>query len=58
MTALTAIFSTVHSRHSGGMSPSDRAASAETVASIACTRSGVGGTMGSPSHHPRRTNSS
>jgi hypothetical protein len=57
MTALTASFSTLASRQSGGMRPSTRAGSSPPAATIARTRSGVGGTMGSPSHQSRLTNS-
>ena len=55
MTALTASFSSVACRHSGGMAPSERAPSRPP--SIAATRSGVGATIGSPSDHWRELNS-
>jgi len=51
ITALTASFSSVACRQSGGMTPSTRAPSRPP--SMAATRSGVGGMMGSPSHHAR-----
>src|SRR5262249_19825656 len=57
MTALTASFSMLASRQMGGITPSTRAGSSGQAASMARTRSGVGGTMGRPSHHSRFTNS-
>ena len=51
ITALTATFSSVTRRQSGGITPSDRSGWAPS--SIARTRSSVGGTIGSPSHHWR-----
>src|SRR5262245_17729272 len=57
MTALTASFSMLASRQMGGITPRTRAGSSGEVAIMAWTRSGVGGTMGSPSHHSRLTNS-
>ena len=57
ITAFTASFSTPHSRQSGGMTPRDSAALVRAPASIARTRSAVGGTNGSPSHHSRLQNS-
>ncbi len=57
MTALIASFSTAHSRQSGGITPRDSAGFVLAPASIARTRSAVGGTNGSPSHHSRLQNS-
>src|SRR2546422_5275495 len=54
MTALTASFSSVAWRQSGGIAP--RLRSGGALPSIARTRSSVGGTMGSPSHHSRSQN--
>src|SRR6267378_1285732 len=54
MTALTASFSSVASRQSGGTGPSDRSAGAPS--SMARTRASVGGTIGRPSHQPRSQN--
>src|SRR5262245_5599324 len=51
ITALTASFSSVACRHSGGMAPSDR--SGGRPPSMAMTRSSVGGTTGNPSHQRR-----
>src|SRR6266545_7115451 len=57
ITALTAIFSMLAWRQSGGMTPSTRFGSSRAAAIIARTRPGVGATMGSPSHQSRLTNS-
>ena len=51
ITALTASFSSVANRQSGGITPSDRSPGAPP--SIARTRASVGGTIGKPSHHCR-----
>src|SRR5207245_1808052 len=51
ITALTASFSSVANRQSGGITPSDRSPGAPP--SIARTRASVGGTIGQPSHHCR-----
>ena len=52
-TAFTATFSTVHSARSGGIRPSTSAGSRVVPCSMRSTRSGVGGTTGSPSLQPR-----
>ena len=58
MTALIATFSTVPPRQSGGICPSDVGrVRVERPRASRRTRSAVGGTIGSPSHHSRRTKS-
>ena len=52
MTALTAAFSAVTVTLRVGTSPSSTSGSMAAAASIVCTSSGVGGTMGSPSVQP------
>ncbi|HSD09379.1 MAG TPA: hypothetical protein VLF14_00215 [Candidatus Binatia bacterium] len=53
ITAFTASFSIVTIPWLGGMAPSSNARSRSVQASIRSTRSGVGGTIGRPSVHPR-----
>src|ERR1044071_1117165 len=58
LTALIAIFSTVAGAHLGGMDPMTSCGSRFVPASIRATRSGVGGTIGSPSLSFSRQNQS
>src|SRR5215831_745807 len=58
ITALTATFSTVASAHVGGSAATTSPAGRPAVRTNAATRSGVGGTTGSPSPQPRRSISS
>ena len=59
MTALIAACSSVTPRPRAGRKPiSVSGSSASTTSSSACTRSGVGATIGSPSVQPRSKNSS
>ncbi len=53
ITALTATFSTVQSTRSGGTTATTSSGALDVPASMASTRSGVGGTTGNPSDHPR-----
>ena len=52
-TAFAATFSTVHGTRSGGTRATTSEGAREVPASIRRTRSGVGGTTGSPSLQPR-----
>ena len=52
ITAFTATFSTVASATAGCTVPSDSSAARPDAATIAATRSSVGGVMGSPSVMP------
>ena len=56
MTALTAIFPTVATPSSGGSVAMGKSSGRSYPASMALTRSGVGGTSGSPSPQPRARN--
>ena len=58
MTALMAIFSMVAMPCAGGISPTSSWAARPAAATIAATRSSVGGTTASPSVQPRAKNSS
>src|SRR5438445_688972 len=58
ITAFTATFSAVIARPRTGSTPRIRSGSSSAAWSAARTSSGVGGTMGSPSVHPFRPNSS
>src|SRR5262247_326602 len=53
ITALIATFSTVQGARSGGTTATTSSAARVVPSSIASTRSGVGGTSGSPSLQPR-----
>ncbi len=55
MTELTASFSTVTTPFFGGMAPSSAPACKPEAATNSATRSGVGGTTGSPSLQPAST---
>ena len=58
MTALIATFSTVHDALFGGIAPTTSCGSRVVPLSMRSTRTGVGGTTGSPSLQPREKHSS